>query len=1281
MSSGGQILGTIGGAIAGFFIGGPAGAWKGAYYGAQIGYAIGGMLDPPTTNYSQTGARLSDLTVQTATYGAVIPRAYGTVALTGNIFWLEGDKLKETVHKTKQSSGGKGGGGAKTTTTTYSYSATFAVGICRGPIGGVRRIWIGPDLVYDAGSDDIETIIASNRTAQGFDLYLGTDDQEPNPRMQADKGAANVPAYRGLAYLVFRDLQLADYGNTLLGAQVKVEVVPSIVHAWGKVMQNAAIGVRFAALPSYGGTGAGFAYIASVDGGVVRVNVLDSDTAYHFSQTTGELVLKTTCEMQGTIGPSEFEYTQVWCCLGLKNGRMYYVKFKAGYEYSGWDNPYTVIAYGALKSATGPQFYIDADIGMPSARVDAAILAQRASLSLSSSYHILVAALSTTTDEIFIATYDGYWYRIDLDGVLVATGTHALNTTYDEAIGRGRGAYDCASFDGLTGRVLIVNHQMIYTVAEPVNGVYTITYINSGNYLEPYTFTSCWIDGDLVVVLAGTTLFMAHYGKTPGANPALSSIVQAECLASGLLAAGDLSLAALTSTVTGYCIATAGTLRAAIEPLQAAWPFDLIQSGYQIKAVVRGQSPVATVTWDDLDASTAGREARLIEVREMDTQLPKRLSIKYLDAAREYDVGEQYAERIAVNSSNVKALDLAIAMTATEAAQKAEILLYLYWMERREFTLRLPPTFGQLEPADVITVVGSDISYELRLTEMTYTAAGMIECRARINRATAYASTAVGESGSAAGQTIAIGGAMLALMLDLPCVTGDLDKPACVAAAAGYFAGWPGGVIHRSADGGQSWTALQAFSGPCVIGMATNTIASKPSDRVDAASSLSVRMFSGALSSVTRDAMLNGANHFAYGANGRWEIIAAQNCVLEADDTYTLTDLLRGRAGTEHNSGSHAVGDWLIYLGDSDLAIVNMDTALIGAERIYRGITAGEPIDSAADASFTYNAANLLPLSPVYLNGSRDATTGDWTLTWVRRTRVNGEWRDYVDAPLGEASEAYEVEIYADGTYATLKRTITGLTAATCTYTSAQQVTDFGSNQATLYVKVYQVSATVGRGTPLIAEKAGAAYSPTVLLLHFDGANGSTTFVDEYGHTITPVGNAQISTAQSKFGGSSALFDGTGDSLTLPTTSDLTLGSGDYTVEAFVYPTIGTGLRTVLSLGDYDSGTGCLWYLNALRMYLYANGQLTSTATLTLNAWSHVAWARAGSTVKAFINGVEVASWTNSTNISGTNYRAIGYDPQYSASSWQGHIEEFRLTKGLARYTANFTPPAAPFSD
>jgi len=119
--------------------------------------------------------------------------------------------------------------------------------------------------------------------------------------------------------------------------------------------------------------------------------------------------------------------------------------------------------------------------------------------------------------------------------------------------------------------------------------------------------------------------------------------------------------------------------------------------------------------------------------------------------------------------------------------------------------------------------------------------------------------------------------------------------------------------------------------------------------------------------------------------------------------------------------------------------------------------------DKAQD--FTYSAKSLKPYAPVHIAGSRNGSS-DLTISWKRRTRLNGDWRDGVDIPLSEESERYEVDIMQG---ATVKRTITGLTSPSTIYTAAQQVTDFGATQSSVLVNIYQLSASVGRGYAGIA--------------------------------------------------------------------------------------------------------------------------------------------------------------------------------------------------------------------
>ena len=105
----------------------------------------------------------------------------------------------------------------------------------------------------------------------------------------------------------------------------------------------------------------------------------------------------------------------------------------------------------------------------------------------------------------------------------------------------------------------------------------------------------------------------------------------------------------------------------------------------------------------------------------------------------------------------------------------------------------------------------------------------------------------------------------------------------------------------------------------------------------------------------------------------------------------------------------------------------------------------------------------LRPWSPAHLRGIRNEA-GDLTVTWVRRARRNGEWLDGADVPLAEESERYDVEMLSSGGF--VLRTFAGLATPAATYTAGSQVADFGAAQAAIRIRVYQLSALVGRGIP-----------------------------------------------------------------------------------------------------------------------------------------------------------------------------------------------------------------------
>ena len=213
------------------------------------------------------------------------------------------------------------------------------------------------------------------------------------------------------------------------------------------------------------------------------------------------------------------------------------------------------------------------------------------------------------------------------------------------------------------------------------------------------------------------------------------------------------------------------------------------------------------------------------------------------------------------------------------------------------------------------------------------------------------------------------------------------------------------------------------------------------------------------------------------------------------------------------------------------------------------------------------------------------------------------------------------------------------------------------------------------------------------LLLHGDGTNGSTTIVDGSSSpkAVTAVGNAQISTAQSKFGGASIAFDGNGDQLTA---LNVDANNTDLTIECWLrlnsYPTLtgiiactysGTSLSTQLNTFLFTvSSTGAIRAGGAL------GGQET-TDTLPLNTWAHVAfvYTHSNQSRKAFLNGVGGVAYTAeaiTNNLVSSVFIGGSAGSSNVGSSWlDGYIDDLRITKGVARYTQNFTPPTAPFPD
>ena len=222
-----------------------------------------------------------------------------------------------------------------------------------------------------------------------------------------------------------------------------------------------------------------------------------------------------------------------------------------------------------------------------------------------------------------------------------------------------------------------------------------------------------------------------------------------------------------------------------------------------------------------------------------------------------------------------------------------------------------------------------------------------------------------------------------------------------------------------------------------------------------------------------------------------------------------------------------------------------------------------------------------------------------------------------------------------------------------------------------------------------ISQPADPYYGAVSLLLHGDGTNGSTTIVDNSPSpkTVTAVGNAQISTTQSKFGGSSMYFDGTGDCLQSAPSETFRLGNGDFTIECWAYFSALDANTTVLRLDSGSGFNGVLFaHTSSLNCYATSAGSswdiLTgqSLGSVTTGTWYHLCLTRSGSTFRGFLNGGVAFTATSSSSIYQLSpVVRIGAANSGGAIAMNGYIQDLRITKGIARYTRNFTPPTTAF--
>ena len=520
----------------------------------------------------------------------------------------------------------------------------------------------------------------------------------------------------------------------------------------------------------------------------------------------------------------------------------------------------------------------------------------------------------------------------------------------------------------------------------------------------------------------------------------------------------------LRGVVDGYVVDRPMSARAALEPLARVFGFDLTENGDGMALRPRGGRVKAELTDEDFLADE-GRPAPSF-TRGSEAELPLSVTIGFVDVMADYRRSTGASRRLAGAARVETSLDVAMATHDGLVSGLAEMWLQDVWAGRESVRFALPPSTLGLEPGDVVGVTRDGRRRLVEIMQIDDTEAR--EVTGRSIDPGVFALAVREPRGTSVALPAAAGPPEMAV-LALPALPSSSEATPTLAWLAAFASPWPGALaVWRGVDGA-SFERVATLPAPSVMGRLTEPLAPGAPWLWQRGSPLTVELHGGLLAAASEEAVLNGANLAALvGPDGTVEVIQFTEAELVGTRLWSLVGLLRGQGGTEARAAMEWPAGTLFVRLDRNLAGVAGGIELIGRALTLRAGRAdrdhGDPAVAQLDATVSGRA--LTPLAPVHARARRTAAGVE--IGWIRRTRQQGDNWDVVEVPLGEASESYRVEIL-DGT--TVVRSV-AVSLPAFTYAAAEEIADFGAAQSFLDLRIAQLSASVGAGTPLLARLA-----------------------------------------------------------------------------------------------------------------------------------------------------------------------------------------------------------------
>lgn len=1079
------------------------------FWGAVIGLA-GSMIDQqlfgPGEQHSE-GQRMDTLSLQDSSYGKMIPIGFGKFRATWNIIWAS----NFVEHSHTEETGGKGGGGGSSY-TTYSYTISIAGSLHDGPIRGVTKLWAdGTAYVLSSGSsldDDTVTFVNSTDSSKSITcrIYRGMETQMPDSFIESyNGGPGSTPAYRGLAYILFRDLNLELFGGRI--PQMQFEIVTSedsLPFRSGTWPELPKIGVSISpegAFSCPAVTGAYFAEGSFKEHyGLETIADSKMSSCYLVGNTSQNSIVRSTfqdCDFRYFGNPDRLS---VSACTVPAEGTtpIRFDPYSHNIKNSWFDNcTFTNCNFkGAYPGYAYNCKFVNCNLSNVS--FGTLIRCEFVNCNIRGSY------------------INQYTERCKFTGCNMQNVTSLMNLAYCtftecDLSGLKHLGFSCwgDTFDGCVMRECVFQYDIYGSTDSDTGQLRKMSFRNTDlrnsefiipdwRWASPEQWPETNIrDADFTGADLRGTKFQFRGNDDvrnvifDGSKLHGTALCQEDCRAqlqthncsfvgvdlvtpdpgySRMIAYNSnilmdiitylaqrikipleiLSFTGLADIVDGYVITEQTTFRSAVESLQLPYFFDALESDDRLKFISRNLQTPSTIPEDDWGAARSGEDSvdKLTVVDGDVLELPAQVNIKFFDYDRDYQVNTVYSRRMYYSeTTGDKTITLPIVMSAKFAQQLSEEILAQTWINNVTYTGQLSNKWSKVEPADVIKTTVNSIERLIQVNKVSYDG-GLVKIEGK-----GFKTPEI----KAIPQEVPVipmpsyPGLLSMFFLDLPLLS-ETDGPGFyVAATADDFQ--KVALYKSSLNDGTSYSLLDTIGSPATAGTASNALGDGPVNFFDELNTVTVVLKHGTLAGLSKASVLNGGNPALLGD----EVIQFRSAELIAANTYKLSGLLRGRRGTEWATTTHQANERFLLLNTSFIKQEQLNVSDIGRPIDYRCAYMG--YSDATDISFTSTGAGYLPYAVCHVKGDRDAE-GNLKLSWKRRTRIGGNWRAYVDAPLSETAESYQVEIVS-GTQ--VVRTFNA-SAPEVTYAVADQRKDLGGAKSAVKVRIYQMSEKVGRG-------------------------------------------------------------------------------------------------------------------------------------------------------------------------------------------------------------------------